>query len=151
MELTLRLGAPIEEPKKTNTWRIHASLMHGDADHYTDATADFPFLEQAMWHFCLLLAFCAMSWNDACEADLVEEAVRKEAERQGMTSDRGYDWYEDFVEGDVTNCDALASPDKVWMTYFDGQGREFAVIAQVDGKDYESVDREALYKGDHDD
>lgn len=121
------VGPVIATKKLKSNWRLHVRAMSGDADHYEHITNDFSDVDKLSKHFALLDAYCRLSWNAGCHEKSVKIAIRSAAELVELSPDKAMDWYSDFVGRDITCNDYYASPDRVWITYFDEDGVEHNV------------------------
>lgn len=128
MTYNFEIGPEVEKKKTPKLkWRLHVRAMSGDADHYEHKTSTFNSVAELEKYFSLVDAFCRLSWNAGCDDKAVRYAVKVAAKLVNLNSDEAWDWYTDFIGYDVTSDGHLASPDNVWVTYFDEHGLEHDV------------------------
>ncbi len=115
---------PVTLPR--NTFEIVIHIMHGDADHEEDKSF-FGSFDEVQMGLEILSAVFALSWNDGCDQDKVEAAVKSAAN----DPDEAWDWYFDHIGHDVSYGDAglgiMAAPMKVTAYWWDERGNKFNV------------------------
>lgn len=120
--LPFEIGEPVVKPTIKDVFRINVSFMHGDADHYSDETFDFPTsdLDTFLKFLKLYQNLKGGYWGD----DTVQELIQT----LGIANN-GDDIWEvmlDYVPRDVTGGDDYypAHVRNISVTYFDSSGVE---------------------------
>jgi hypothetical protein len=122
-------------PKKNpvDTYRLHVRSMSGDADAYNTHTIDFDTALEVVKHVQLFDGFFELSWNEACDEDIVIEAIEKRGKE--LDFEFALDFYQDMVGNDITNHN-MASPSELWATWFDENAREHKMTINGKNKVY---------------
>ena len=113
---------------ETNCYELHVTSMSGDADHYetntrcfTDLTGELKVLEEYLKFFD---AFCQLDWNTQCD---LQDGRLFDRFLLGLKLDLCSDALCDLIGDDITTREFMASPDEIWVTYWDGAGIEYEV------------------------
>jgi hypothetical protein len=112
----------IKHPK--NKFVLHLKMMHGDADHYT--TEDIILdrnkaIEE--WNMLSVLFDLVSEWDYLCEFDIIDRLKNSE-QLQGIPDP---DRCLDLIHYDVKYDGRRATPESMWMTYFDDDGVEYNI------------------------
>jgi hypothetical protein len=141
MNIDFVVKKPVSVKHPKNKYRLTVKVMHGDADQFENKHQDFAGIEDLRNYVALFAAFFKLSWNAACDKKTVMQAVRKASVGHWNSPDEAWEAYYDFVGPDVTCDDYLASPHKMFITYFDKDGIEYKVDMDFDGAVVSEINR----------
>lgn len=127
-KMDIRVGAKLEKDKTTNMWVMNFENMSGDGDHYEQNIHMFkdPLTQEIRNSMLNIITLYSIEWGmgeDRYTEDLVIKEVKHVGEKLGITNP--LDLYLDIVGQDVTCEDHMASPQEVWITYFNEYGDEY--------------------------
>jgi len=125
--IQLPIGEMVDpETRPHSTFEIVIHVMHGDADHEEDKSF-FGGFDEVIPGLEILSAVFNLSWNDGCDQDKIETAVKSTK----MDAEEAWAWYCDHVGYDVSYGDAglgiMAAPMKVTAFWWDEGCNKFNV------------------------
>lgn len=124
------------EPNPRNVLRLHVVGMSGDADHYETNTRDYKNVEEMLPAFRMMIR----GFQTARLYD--EKALNEAIEEEGDRLDEGHsdpkykayamDVYSELVGYDVTSEGMLCMPERMYVTWFNDYGEEYAMTILLD-------------------
>ena len=120
----IKIGSPIKKIYPKNKYRLHTSVMHGDADLYETHTVDLD-KDGAILYWNLFSAYFEYGFNHKyVPEDDIRIVLDQRCKELGIDGD-SWDYCYDIIGTDVTtDAQYLARLEKMWLTYFDEQGVE---------------------------
>jgi hypothetical protein len=128
--MDIRVGAKIVKEKTTNQWVMSFRNMSGDGDHYEIVTKSFgdpPSKKDLLTEMLNTIAIYTASWRLRIENRYTDSLIMEEVNEVGtyLKILDPMDLYTEIVGFDIyTDGDNLASPQELWISWFDRYGDE---------------------------
>lgn len=118
---SITIGDPIISGV-VDTFRVFIKFMHGDADYYTTEYIDFKDGGAAI-RACNFFSRCMDEYPYGMGGD------------DNYRHLQGYDEFEDYIPMANEYCSGHASPEEIWVEYYDSVGTKFSVNMEFEGNE----------------